>query len=56
MKSRQAVHDRRIANDQSRRYAITKVDGEPLAIVNGIHAVWEYAEDFGLEAYHYVAL
>lgn len=56
MKQRAAVHTRHIANDQSHRYTITTADGEPLATVNGIHAVWEYAEDFGLDNYRFIAL
>ena len=42
-------------NDTNRRYMITTLDGEPLATVAGIHAVWEYAEAFGLESYRYVS-
>ena len=55
MKQRAAVHKRHTVNDTSRRYTVTTVDGEPLATVNGIHAVWEYAEAYGLESYRYIA-
>ena len=43
-------------NDTNRHYMITTLDGEPLATVAGIHAVWEYAEAFGLESYRSVAV
>lgn len=41
-------------NDTHRRYTVTTEDGEPLATVAGIHAVYEYAEAYGLESYRYV--
>jgi hypothetical protein len=53
VKNRAAVHNRHI-NDDRRHYTVCTADGEPLACVVGIHAVYEYAEDLGLETYRYI--